>query len=278
MKFLLNAPDFTCTCGARFETRGDAAAHVESGRCPRQGPSSSSAFMTWARTTGRAWLNRPKNAAEAERREKLLERARALKDNPEYAANAAAKREAERMAKDRARAMEEKKTIAKNDQPHEDPTNTQGRATEQARIRETEDDMAKKKSTKRRTKAEKKAKRPAGERKPRAPKTPKAPKEEKPFEIPSGFTSGQELKRTYLKEEHVVTVRASGFEYKGKDYRTLGAIADLIVGRHVSGPAFFGLWKPPAEKKAKRRHKAEAAPANAEAAPANAEAAPANAE
>jgi hypothetical protein len=222
--------------------------------------------MTWARTTGRAWLNRPKNAAEAERREKLLERARALKDNPEYAANAAAKREAERLAKQRARALEAKE-IDKGDPRKHDHSEPQGRATEPARIREIEDDMAKKKSTKRRTKAEKKPKRPAAARKPRAPKTPrepKAPKEEKPFEIPAGFADGQELKRTYLKEEHVVTVRLTGFEYKGKDYRSLGAIADLIVGRHVSGPAFFGLWKPPAGKKAKRRHKAEAAPANAE--------------
>lgn len=42
-------------------------------------------------------------------------------------------------------------------------------------------------------------------------------------------------------ERHEVKVLESGFEYQGKQYRSLTAIATLITGTKRSGPLFFGL-------------------------------------
>lgn len=38
-----------------------------------------------------------------------------------------------------------------------------------------------------------------------------------------------------------MTVLEDGFDYRGKRYRSLSAIAHAITGTRWSGPAFFGL-------------------------------------
>lgn len=56
---------------------------------------------------------------------------------------------------------------------------------------------------------------------------------------------------------HVVSVIETGFEYRGKNYRSLSEIARLITGTRWSGPAFFGLTKsvqPSIKIHAKRPH------------------------
>lgn len=40
---------------------------------------------------------------------------------------------------------------------------------------------------------------------------------------------------------HEVTVLPTGFEYGGRSYRSLSAIAAAITGTHWNGPLFFGL-------------------------------------
>jgi len=51
--------------------------------------------------------------------------------------------------------------------------------------------------------------------------------------------------REWGKRDHKVTVTAEGrFEYDGKSYRSLSAVARQITGTPWSGPLFFGLKKP----------------------------------
>lgn len=53
---------------------------------------------------------------------------------------------------------------------------------------------------------------------------------------------GTVLTREFGNSEHrVVTLPNGQFEYQGKPYRSLTAIANLITGTRWSGPAFFGL-------------------------------------
>ena len=53
---------------------------------------------------------------------------------------------------------------------------------------------------------------------------------------------GTEIIRTYKDEEHKVKVVGDNqFEYKGKIYDTLSAVAKVISGKKVSGPDFLGL-------------------------------------
>jgi hypothetical protein len=40
---------------------------------------------------------------------------------------------------------------------------------------------------------------------------------------------------------HTVTVLNRGFEYDGKTWPSLSAIAKAITGAHWNGPRFFGL-------------------------------------
>lgn len=53
--------------------------------------------------------------------------------------------------------------------------------------------------------------------------------------------AGTRLVREYGGEEHIVTAMTLGFEYRGKRYRSLSAVARAITGTHWSGPLFFGL-------------------------------------
>ena len=52
---------------------------------------------------------------------------------------------------------------------------------------------------------------------------------------------GTRLIREYQGVEHCVTVRDDDFEYQGRPYKSLSAIARAITGTPWSGPVFFGL-------------------------------------
>jgi hypothetical protein len=52
---------------------------------------------------------------------------------------------------------------------------------------------------------------------------------------------GTRLVREWQGVEHVVTVRPDDFEYEGRPYRSLSAIARHITGTRWNGHAFFGL-------------------------------------
>jgi hypothetical protein len=55
------------------------------------------------------------------------------------------------------------------------------------------------------------------------------------------LTPGTRLVREWQGATHQVMVLPSGFEYGGRPYRSLSAIARAITGTAWSGPAFFGL-------------------------------------
>lgn len=52
---------------------------------------------------------------------------------------------------------------------------------------------------------------------------------------------GTRLVREYEGVEHVVTVRPDDFEFEGRSYRSLSAIARHITGTRWNGWVFFGL-------------------------------------
>lgn len=59
---------------------------------------------------------------------------------------------------------------------------------------------------------------------------------------------GTVLYRFYRRRIHKVTVRVDGFEYEGKVYKHISAIARIITGQIRSGVEFFGensgrCWK-----------------------------------
>ena len=53
--------------------------------------------------------------------------------------------------------------------------------------------------------------------------------------------SGTRLIRDYQGVEHCVTVRDNDFEYQGRPYKSLSAIARAITGTQWTGVVFFGL-------------------------------------
>lgn len=55
---------------------------------------------------------------------------------------------------------------------------------------------------------------------------------------------GTRLVREYDGVEHVVTVRLDDFEYQGRPYQSLSAIARAITGTRWNGWVFFGLRQP----------------------------------
>ncbi len=52
---------------------------------------------------------------------------------------------------------------------------------------------------------------------------------------------GTRIVRDWNGQRHEVTAVDGGFEYKGRKYKSLSAIAKVITGAHWSGPQFFGL-------------------------------------
>jgi hypothetical protein len=53
--------------------------------------------------------------------------------------------------------------------------------------------------------------------------------------------TGTRLIREWQGVEHTVTVLADGFEYQGRPYKSLSAVARAITGTQWNGPLFFGL-------------------------------------
>jgi hypothetical protein len=53
--------------------------------------------------------------------------------------------------------------------------------------------------------------------------------------------AGTRLVRDWQGVEHVVTVRDAGYEYQGRPYKSLSAIARAITGTRWNGWVFFGL-------------------------------------
>ena len=55
--------------------------------------------------------------------------------------------------------------------------------------------------------------------------------------------AGTRLIREWQGVDHHVTVMTDGFEYQGRKYKSLSAIARAITGTRWNGPLFFGLRK-----------------------------------
>jgi len=57
--------------------------------------------------------------------------------------------------------------------------------------------------------------------------------------------AGTRLVREWKGVEHCVTVREDGFEYQGRPYQSLSAVARAITGTRWNGHAFFGMknWR-----------------------------------
>ena len=53
--------------------------------------------------------------------------------------------------------------------------------------------------------------------------------------------AGTRLVREWQGVEHTVTVTGDGFDWQGRPYRSLSAIARAITGTRWNGPLFFGL-------------------------------------
>ena len=53
--------------------------------------------------------------------------------------------------------------------------------------------------------------------------------------------AGTRLIREWQGEEYVVTVTTDGYEWQGRPYQSLSAIARAITGTRWNGPVFFGL-------------------------------------
>ena len=65
--------------------------------------------------------------------------------------------------------------------------------------------------------------------------------------MPRKLTPGTRLVRDWRGQGHTVIVLDNGFEYDGKHWKSLTAIAKAITGNQWNGPLFFGL----AERKKK---------------------------
>jgi hypothetical protein len=62
--------------------------------------------------------------------------------------------------------------------------------------------------------------------------------------------AGTRFVREWHGQEHVVTATPDGgFEYAGRRYRTLTAVAEAITGQHMSGRRFFGLYRQEGRRK-----------------------------
>ena len=59
--------------------------------------------------------------------------------------------------------------------------------------------------------------------------------------MPRKLMPGTRIMRDWHGTGHTVTVLDSGFEYDGKKWNSLSAIAKAITGTHWNGPRFFGL-------------------------------------
>lgn len=58
---------------------------------------------------------------------------------------------------------------------------------------------------------------------------------------PFNIQSGTKLIREFKNQKHEVTALEKGFSYKGKNYKSLSAIANEITGTRWNGKKFFGV-------------------------------------
>jgi hypothetical protein len=72
------------------------------------------------------------------------------------------------------------------------------------------------------------------------------PERERDSRLPKAGTT---LERIYKGKKLLVTVTADGFEFQGKPYRSLSALAKHITGQIVNGYVWWGLGLPGKEKK-----------------------------
>jgi hypothetical protein len=61
--------------------------------------------------------------------------------------------------------------------------------------------------------------------------------------IRSNLKSGTRLIRSWGGEVHEVSVSGNGYEYRGRQFKSLSEIAREITGTRWSGPLFFGTKK-----------------------------------
>lgn len=66
------------------------------------------------------------------------------------------------------------------------------------------------------------------------------------------LVTGTRLVREWNGIRCEVTVTVDGYEFQGKTYRSLSAIATAVTGTHWNGRAFFGLYKPNARQGGQR--------------------------
>ena len=55
------------------------------------------------------------------------------------------------------------------------------------------------------------------------------------------ISNGTRLIREFRGKKHQITVIPEGYEYNGKKYKSLSAIANEITGTHWNGRKFFGV-------------------------------------
>jgi hypothetical protein len=60
--------------------------------------------------------------------------------------------------------------------------------------------------------------------------------------------AGTRLVREWQGVEHTVTVLREGYEWQGRPYKSLSAVARTITGTRWNGPVFFGLRRSEAGK------------------------------
>jgi plastocyanin len=74
---------------------------------------------------------------------------------------------------------------------------------------------------------------------------------------------GTQMIRQWHDTTHTVTALAEGFEWNGRNYKSLSAVANAITGTNWNGYAFFGIKRAPSSNKnaaGPRRSKLDAVP------------------
>jgi hypothetical protein len=65
----------------------------------------------------------------------------------------------------------------------------------------------------------------------------------------SRIKPGTQMIRQWQKTTHTVTALAEGFEWNGRTYKSLSAVANAITGTNWNGFAFFGIKRAPSGNK-----------------------------
>jgi hypothetical protein len=77
----------------------------------------------------------------------------------------------------------------------------------------------------------------------------------------SRIKPGTQMIRQWQNTTHTVTALVEGFEWNGRTYKSLSAVANAITGTNWNGFAFFGLKRaPPGNKNASGPRRASSRP------------------